>query len=545
MKAGRKDLKQTVSARYAAQEFSDLKFIALFENSGTSIVIVDKEGIYQLVNSRVAKKFGLETNEIIGKSMFDLLLPETAQKYFDRNRKLIESGVGEEYEDTFQLPTGTKTFLITDSVLKDEHGIGYALLSSSVDITAQKQTEDALRGSEEKYHSLIESAPDALLQGDSNGNLITVNNKASKLTGFSREELLSMHISQLFPTEVLINKPIRYDLQKSEGNIITERELLTKSGERIQIEMSTCTMTNNTILSFLRDITDRRKVDEDLKANYALLHIAGQTARFGGWSLNQNENFVTWSDEVASIHEMPAGYSPSIEDGIRFYAPEWRETISDAVSNCLERGIPFDKEMELITAKSNRIWVRVTGESVRDESGNIVKVQGSFQDISERKQIENELILEKTLIDAIFNSIPGMIYLYDLEGNLVRWNMKHEIMTGYTDEELSHFKLLDWYKGDVESQIAVNEGVNSTILKGFGTAETNLQKKDGTTIPMYFTASPLTINGKKYFTGIGIDISARKQIEESLKISEEIFSQFLENSPSTFFLKMKIYDLCA
>ena len=116
-----------------------------------------------------------------------------------------------------------------------------------------------------------------------------------------------------------------------------------------------------------------------------------------------------------------------------------------------------------------------------------------------------------------------MIYLYDLEGNLVRWNMKHEIMTGYTDEELSHFKLLDWYKGDVESQIAVNEGVNSTILKGFGTAETNLQKKDGTTIPMYFTASPLTINGKKYFTGIGIDISARKQIEESLKISEEIF----------------------
>ena len=105
-------------------------------------------------------------------------------------------------------------------------------------------------GSEEKYHSLIESAPDALLQGDSNGNLITVNNKASKLTGFSREELLSMHISQLFPTEVLINKPIRYDLQKSEGNIITERELLTKSGERIQIEMSTCTMTNNTILSF-------------------------------------------------------------------------------------------------------------------------------------------------------------------------------------------------------------------------------------------------------------------------------------------------------
>ena len=120
------------------------------------------------------------------------------------------------------------------------------------------------------------------------------------------------------------------------------------------------------------------------------------------------------------------------------------------------------------------------------------------------------------IIDAIFNSIPGMIYLYDDEGKLARWNKKHEIITGYTAEELSQMHLLDWYKGDLVSQSAVSEAVKTTMLTGYGEVEANLQKKDGTVIPMYFTACPLTINDKQFFTGIGIDITDRKQAEERL-----------------------------
>ncbi len=144
-------------------------------------------------------------------------------------------------------------------------------------------------------------------------------------------------------------------------------------------------------------------------------------------------------------------------------------------------------------------------------------------DITERKQAEELLLLEKTFIDAIFNSIPGMLYLYDTEGRLIRWNKKHELMTGYPPEEIVKMQLLDWFKGDAESLKAVTEGVQETMLKGFGDAEANLQKKDGTTIPMYFTASRLTINEKQYFTGIGIDITERKNAEEEKeKLQEQL-----------------------
>jgi len=127
---------------------------------------------------------------------------------------------------------------------------------------------------------------------------------------------------------------------------------------------------------------------------------------------------------------------------------------------------------------------------------------------------ENELNKERIFTDALFNSAPGMIYLYNDKRNLVRWNKKHEEMTGYSSEELAHMNLLDWYKDDEESQTAVMKGIARVNQNGFGDAEANLQKKDGTKIPMYLTASSVTIEGKLYFAGIGIDITDRIKRED-------------------------------
>ncbi|NMB79901.1 MAG: PAS domain S-box protein, partial [Methanomicrobiales archaeon] len=74
--------------------------------------------------------------------------------------------------------------------------------------------------------------------------------------------------------------------------------------------------------------------------------------------------------------------------------------------------------------------------------GNLI--YAAARDVTDRKLTEEALLSEKNLTDAIFNSVPGMIYLYDAEGHLIRWNKKHELMTGYSTEELSHMQLADW-----------------------------------------------------------------------------------------------------
>jgi len=138
------------------------------------------------------------------------------------------------------------------------------------------------------------------------------------------------------------------------------------------------------------------------------------------------------------------------------------------------------------------------------------------EEIAERINAEDRLLREKKLTDAIFNSAPGMIYLYDSQGRLLRWNKKHEDITGYSSEELSKISLMDFYKGDEKSQKAVKEGCTRAIEQGFGDTEAELQKKDGGIVSMYFTASGFYLEGTQYFTGIGIDITERKKKEAEI-----------------------------
>ncbi|MDO0824844.1 PocR ligand-binding domain-containing protein [Desulfosporosinus nitroreducens] len=139
------------------------------------------------------------------------------------------------------------------------------------------------------------------------------------------------------------------------------------------------------------------------------------------------------------------------------------------------------------------------------------------EEIIEKIRAENELNKERVFTDALFDSAPGMIYLYDDNGRLVRWNKKHEEMTGYTSEELAQKNILDWYEGDEKSQKSVLEGIEMITQNGFGNAEANLQKKDGTKIPMVFSASSVIIDDRHYFAGIGIDNTEWKLLHERLQ----------------------------
>ena len=182
-------------------------------------------------------------------------------------------------------------------------------------------------------------------------------------------------------------------------------------------------------------------------------------------------------------------------------------------------------EQRALTADGWR-WFAWQDTLVRNADGEAHAIIGVGRDITSQKQTEEALRLEKSLTDAIFDSVPGMLYLYDDQGKIVRWNKKHEEMTGYSSEEMAQKTLVDWYKGDDATIAHILNEVKRSIQDGFADAEANLQKKDGSTIPMYFTAVPLTIRGKTYFAGIGIDITERKHTEAALmELNEKLEKQ--------------------
>jgi len=139
------------------------------------------------------------------------------------------------------------------------------------------------------------------------------------------------------------------------------------------------------------DITERVQSEERIRQSEGLLTMAGRIGRLGAWSMGLPSLALTWSDEVRAIHEVSRDYAPTVETGIEFYAPECRDAIRDAVSRCIDHGTPFDLELQIITANRMRLWVRAMGEMLRDASGDGTRIQGAFQDITERKLAEAEL----------------------------------------------------------------------------------------------------------------------------------------------------------
>ena len=162
------------------------------------------------------------------------------------------------------------------------------------------------------------------------------------------------------------------------------------------------------------------------------------------------------------------------------------------------------------------------------------ELTAQYQEITE---IQKSLQRETLLTDALFNSVPGILYLYDEKGCLVRWNKQHEMITGYTAKELSNMTLLDWYKDDPTTAERIAREVERSSREGFADAEADLRRKDGSEIPMYLTAVPLNMDGKTYFAGIGLDITERRRMAQSLAEQEAHLRTLVDTIPDLIWLK--------
>ena len=191
--------------------------------------------------------------------------------------------------------------------------------------------------------------------------------------------------------------------------------MVTQDGVEVPVELSAVPFVfegANGALVFVRDVTQRQRNERSLRESEGMLRMAGQVAQLGGWSVTLPPERVVWSDEAAAIHEMPAGTSPTVEEALRFYAPEYRDRMTNVFGACVSDGVPFDEEAQILTASDRRVWVRAIGQSERDETGRIVRVKGAFQDITERRSLE-ERLLQSQKIESLGRLAGGVAHDYN------------------------------------------------------------------------------------------------------------------------------------
>jgi PAS domain S-box-containing protein len=187
--------------------------------------------------------------------------------------------------------------------------------------------------------------------------------------------------------------------------------LVTKSGEPRVTELSGWMMDHQTgdILTLLDDITPRTELDSRLRVNRAFLEQTSAVASVGRWRHDLRSDTIEWSEEMFRLLDLPADYQPSPRDPLRWFPPESRQMMGDAMRNAAEHGTSFDLEVEVIAASGRRFWARVVA-AVETEDGKPVQLIGALQDITRAHAVtaalrasEQEHAAARALLDTIFS----------------------------------------------------------------------------------------------------------------------------------------------
>ncbi len=178
-------------------------------------------------------------------------------------------------------------------------------------------------------------------------------------------------------------------------------------------------------------------------------------------------------------------------------------------------------------------WVDATLTNLLDDP-NVKGIIDNFRDITERKQAEENILREKQLSEAILNSLPGIFYLFNQNGEFLLWNKNFEEVSEYSAKEIMKMHPTEFFEGDDQKHI--QERIMETFEKGESFAEAYFTTKSGKKIYHYFTGSLIDYKGETCLLGTGIDTSKRRKAEEELEKSEEQLLSIFNNSISAVIL---------
>ena len=267
----------------------------------------------------------------------------------------------------------------------------------------QKQVEEALKESEERFRNLMEHIPGISVQGyDTEGTVFYWNKASEEIYGYAAEKALGKNLVDLIvPAELRplfqecfeVGKTVR---KSGEFMPSGELELLHKSGRLVpvySIHTSVYVEGRNPELFCIHvDLSERKRIEDELRANEKRLKKAQQLGKVAGWEVNLLTGQGVWSDEFYHLFGYEVGeVEPSYSLVLRHVHPEDRESVNVSYEAFLEERAPVDIEFRYVDrhGKPGFAHTQITMES--DNEGKPARIFGTFQDITERKRAEEEL----------------------------------------------------------------------------------------------------------------------------------------------------------
>ncbi len=306
----------------------------------------------------------------------------------------------------------------------------------------------AASGSDERYRVFVDALSDMVSLAEADGTLVYVNRAYASYFGKSPAELVGASLYDLVLAEdrAAVARLLSQVVASGTCQTSENRMVPGGGGERWVAwtnDLQVDAQQHHLLRSVGRDITRHKQTELALHASQAFLERTGRVAGVGGWELDLTRGTLTWSAETRRIHEVADDFEPTLDAAIGFYTPAARPLIEAAVQHAIATGEGWDIELPLQTARGRAIWVRAVGE-VELEAGRAVKLLGAFQDITERRRLEEQVSDSERFSRLVADNVPIRIAYLDRERRyrfvnaelLRRFGLERDEVLGHTRAEL-------------------------------------------------------------------------------------------------------------
>jgi len=405
-------------------------------------------------------------------------------------------------------------------------GVLYSLSSSRNHALAfaARMTKD-LRESEERFRLIAENASDLITVLDPQGRRVYANPAFGKLFGDAQAVVDVDAFEDIHPEDRERVRGSFLETVRDGRNSHSEFRILVPGGEKRDIETYRSAVLDpqgrvERVVAVSRDITERRRTEEALRARDVQLQEAQVLANLGSWEWDLRTNARTWSEQLWRIFGLRKGQVPAAYDG--FYPlvhPDDREQVAQLARESLRAGDSCENQFRIVRPDGAVRTLHSQARVARDDSGKAVRVIGVCQDITERKAAEQQMRASQERFRMMVENVRDYaIYLLDMNGYVTSWNLGAERIEGFLADEIigkhySRFFLPDHAtRGDPGMQLQF------ASIQGRYESEGWRVRKNGSQFWAHVIVTPLRDETGKLrgFSEIVHDITDRKRAEEDL-----------------------------
>jgi|GEM_PF-804212 len=419
------------------------------------------------------------------------------------------------------------------------------IFSGFLDVSGTKKQNKLLKESLSLIQATLNSTADGILVVDLEGNVTLYNDRVLEIWGANQENLLIIKDNKLDRAAILSKVKDKAEYSKKSLEIIGNLNSVTFDrfelidGKVIERYTIPQVIDNNIVgrVSSFRDITEQVNILKELQLSKEQLEDTNNLAKVGGWELDLTNNQLSWSDITKEIHEVPLDFIPVLETAINFYKEgEDRENIAKAVEDGVKNGVPWDLELQIVTAKGNHRWVRANGK-LDYIDGKRNRIYGTFQDIHDRKLLDLALQVSEAQHRILFDKNPLINITLDNEGIIISINVKGTSELGFTKDEIIGNSFLQLFKNENINKVESFLNVCRNSLGRLYNLVIDSVTKSNEVIWLSISATSMKNSTNEVIISIVCEnITKEREIEEALLNSEANLRTVFESTEIGYIL---------